>query len=484
MTYQNIRFIAYTIGTIQEPAGGGVDTYPGVPAAPGDVLHTVDINARCDLMLRAIQTAAANLPTVSPPVNAGTELKVFMAPEFFFRGPLGAYSMEEVQLVTGRLQNMVKGGDWQDWLFVFGSILGYSFPTADTPPYDIDPFRPKEVYNFTLTQQGGTGSADGIGANAVVKELQAGCDFLAATTTADAMLTGNVEYMDAGASGDGREQQWKNYDGAGIFTQAGITWGVEICLDHYNSRYPSGRQGRLQRSPQLPGDQQIQVQLVPSGGMSIHDGQTMAMPGGYVFNCDGFGGGSAQLKLVNAAGALAPTLTDVPSTGSYAVDGGAIAVDASPPGDPVTIAQLYASGAGQIVLFGQVAVPAAAAVAGQAQTVNWPASEAYQFDFTLVYDAAGVFQLALCEIISTFQNFGGRQYFLPLAMQTKDRQHLDIDIDIELAGAVNNDDGGSVTHFDNSISCRIATREFNFEGIVIAFNNIYSGPDSIYSSFQ
>jgi len=317
----------------------------GVPAVPADALHTADIDARCGLMLRAMQTAAARLPTSSPSLPPGSVLNVFMAPEFFFRGPLGAYSMEEVQLVITRLQTITAAPDWSDWLFVFGSILGFSSPTFDTPPYAIDPSKPKEVYNFTLTQLGGPGNADGIGANVVVKELQSGCDFIAGVQGQGAQLIGNVNYIAASAYGPGREQQQLDYNGAAIFTQQDITWGVEICLDHYTN---IGATGRLQRSPQLPGDRQIQVQLVPSGGMSIQQLQTMAMPGGYIFNCDGAAGGSATLAQVNPAGRpSAFSLSNIPAANTCPVDNGPIALpDSSPPPVPASVAseELFAGG--------------------------------------------------------------------------------------------------------------------------------------------
>jgi len=464
MTYQNIRFIAYTIDTMPEEDNSGNETYLGVAAATG-APHTADINARCDLMQRAIQTAAANLPSASPPVAPGTLLNVFMAPEFFFRGPLGAYSMDEVQLVTQRLQAMVCGAEWKDWLFVFGSILGVSAPTFATPPYNIDPSKDKEVYNFTLTQLGGTESTSGVGANAVVKELQSTCDFIASSSTPGALLTANTDYIGAGASGIGREQQQLAYDGAAIFQQAGLTWGLEICLDHYSQRRDSGR---LQRSPQLPGEQQIQVQLVPAGGKSIRQAQTMAMPGGFIFNCDGANGSSAALMQVDARG-LPPTypLTNIPpSATNYPVDASPIPVDVSPPSPAITIDQLYQAGAGKIVLFDPVVAPAATTVPGQVLTEIWPASVDYQFEFQLIYDAANVFQTALCKITSTRMNFAGRRYFLPLRFATKDQQKADVSFNIQVNG------GAGV--FTNSMRCQINTPQFRFDGNTLLFNDSFS----------
>ena len=117
MTYQNILFIAYVIDTGPVKNPDGTSTYLGLP----DPVQ--DIDARCELMMRAIKTAEANLPQTSPPQAAGTTLKVFMAPEFYFRGSQGAYDMDDVQVAIGRLQAMVASDEWNDWMFVFGRII-------------------------------------------------------------------------------------------------------------------------------------------------------------------------------------------------------------------------------------------------------------------------------------------------------------------------------------------------------------------------
>lgn len=473
MTYQNIRFIAYTLDTMPKVDSNGKESYLGV-AAPAGSPHTVDIDARCALMLRAIQTAAAQLPASSPAQPAGGELNVFMAPEFFFRGPLGAYSMDEVQLVINRMQTMVAAPEWSDWLFVFGSIVGFSAPTYDMPPYAIDPGKPREAFNFTLTQQGGPEHVGAIGAKVVMKELQSSCDFIAALGVAGAQLVSNVTYVDAGASGAGREQQQLAYDGAGVFACADITWGVEICLDHYNN---SDGYGRLQRSPQLPGEQQIQVQLVPSGGMRIQELQTMAMPGGYVFNCDGQNGGSATLKRVDAIGSP-PThaLADIAALATYAVDGGPLALaDASPPPSPISIDELYARGAGSIIVFAPVVIPAPATVPGYLLQLNWQASNAYQFNFQLVYDAQGAFVTALCQIRSTRKNFGDRSYFLPLHMQTRDVANADIRFHINIVPGPSGD--------SSFVRCQIDTPQFRADGFCLEFKAAYAGQDSCIVSW-
>src|SRR4051812_1963998 len=158
MAYNNVRFIGYVIDTAPELNPDGSKIYLGLNNPQ------LDIEARCDLMLRAMEVARDALLPQSPPVPPGHTLNVFMAPEFFFRGVSGAYQMDDVQLAILKLQGMAADPSWADWVFVFGTILGVSSPTLNTPPYDIDPLAGKEVYNFALVQEGGVAAQGDTGA--------------------------------------------------------------------------------------------------------------------------------------------------------------------------------------------------------------------------------------------------------------------------------------------------------------------------------
>ncbi len=56
-----------------------------------------------------------------------------MAPEFYFRGKQGAYAVETLHQILDRLSVETGNAKYQDWLFVFGSAIGYRE-------------RPEEVY--------------------------------------------------------------------------------------------------------------------------------------------------------------------------------------------------------------------------------------------------------------------------------------------------------------------------------------------------
>ncbi|CAN7603905.1 hypothetical protein [Polaromonas sp. LjRoot131] len=459
MAYNNVRFIGYVIDTAPESNPDGSKIYLGLnnPA--------LDIEARCELMLRAMQVAKDALPPQSPPVPDGDTLNVFMAPEFFFRGVNGAYGMDDVQLVIATLQGMAAKPGWTDWLFTFGTILGVSSPTFKTAPYDIDPLANKEVYNFALVQQGGVASQGDTGAVVVMKELMSGVDFIATAANPGGLLLGEVNHLAPSTTGGpGREQQVLNYDGSGVFSLAGITWGLEVCLDHL------GTVRRLQKSPQLPGQDLIQLQLVPSCGMGVQAPSVVTQFGGYVFNCDG-SGAARHSTLAEQV----PPLRNVVMSSSTPVSNDPIALQGTSPVLEVPVDHLYASGAGVVNIYPARAIPAQQTVPGSTVRLFWQASTDYQFVFLLVYDDNGKYVTMVCEPRSKKTNFYGNNYFLPLSLslQTQDALKQNVSIQMELRP-------GS-SPYNGAVWCKINVPGFVFQGNAFEFSATTSGPEPMKS---
>ena len=117
MPYDQIVFIGYVLDTTPKENDDGTSTYLGITPAVDD------IDARCQLLAAAMESARSTLPPpASPPVKT---LYVFMIPEFFFRGAdPGAYDMADVQYAIAALQNLAAPARWTDWVFAFGTIIG------------------------------------------------------------------------------------------------------------------------------------------------------------------------------------------------------------------------------------------------------------------------------------------------------------------------------------------------------------------------
>ncbi len=372
-----------------------------------------DVEARVALLARAIDKAYGEAD------KSAITLKVFVVPEFFFRGKKGAYAMtpESAPLhAVEKLQAMTADDKYKNWIFFFGSILGTfsltkgsgqeppkpptikdlttlsieaytlklkQYKEAKVRDVEVDKSAKAVVYNVVLTQKGGTGlvktetSSDNqgktykktwnTGAFVTMKEYKSTIDFIDRVTRKDttAYALEDVEHIDLGGTrptGPGKEQS-KPEGGDGVFEIDGVTIGVEICLDHWKKR--------LRESPQASGQKKIQLQIVPSAGMSVEAKGSVAMKGGYVFNCDGLNTKSGKkgsrshtelrkVKTMYNGGTNAVLFDHAKSDASTAIP---IAVqpvsgaNLSVSGSTVKIDELFAIDAGEVHVYGPVDLP-------------------------------------------------------------------------------------------------------------------------------
>jgi Lipase (class 3) len=332
MVYKKVQFIAYCIYTAPKLLANDKQEYIGFINSQGDIAE------RIKLVSKAIENSQTNTNTKQ---NDPTTLKIFMMPEFFFRGKTGAYNMEEVQTVVSLLQKLVKDTKWKDWLFIFGSIIGHSqdtnrslekakkfFGENNIPiPVNI------EAYNFILVQKGGFGDSPEAGskfAKAVLKEFKSGMDFIKKTNADSGITLERVHHLEP-ENRTASEVQRQSYDGSSVFKIDGITFGLEVCLDHAKQR--------LKKSLNLP---VIDIQLVPSCGMQIDDNAIVARKGGYIFNCDGYAnydtkklGFNSKVKQIGSG-----TTSIISPVTTAKLDASGIPID-----------QIYAMGAGEIRIY-------------------------------------------------------------------------------------------------------------------------------------
>jgi hypothetical protein len=444
MAYTNVQFIAYVIDTAAQPNPNGSQTYLGLSNAQQDIA------ARCGLMRRAMETARDALPQPSTPQPPGTTLKVFMAPAFFFRGAAGAYQMDEVQRTVDALQGLVADARWQDWAFVLGSIVGVCVGG--------EPLANQEVYNFVPVQLGGVAVPGSAGAQVLMQAMASGVEYIAATANPGGLLLGNVNSLPPSTNSEPLGgPPTLNYDGAGVFELADMTWCLEVCQD------PGDGVQRLQRSPQLPGANQVQLQLASSGGMGATQPNLVVQTGGYVFNCDG-GRASKHCALMQ----LLPPLTEVALVASAPVSAAPLALPGASPPQDVPLGSLYASGAGLVNVYPPRAIPARQTVPGRTIALNWPVGADYGFNFQLVYGGSGDYVTMVCEIRSRRTNFHGNNYYMPLSLQAQDSSQHDVRIDMRLVA-------GSGP-YAGALWCKINLPGSVFEGIAFEFSATVDGP--------
>ncbi|MEM9927357.1 MAG: hypothetical protein AAF915_27065 [Cyanobacteria bacterium P01_D01_bin.50] len=143
-----------------------------------------------------------------------------------------------------------------------------------------------------------------------------------------------------------------NYEDSSVFTIDDLTFGLEICLDHLVKR--------LKNSRELP---KIDIQLIPSCGMSIVKDAIVAQKDGYVFNCDGASNGFNDNQYVGSDKSannsshsnLIKITKDTPPPLTYSFTNMPATYIVNPPASwaakSIDIDDLYAEGAGKLHIY-------------------------------------------------------------------------------------------------------------------------------------
>ena len=243
-------------------------------------------------------------------------LKIFNAPEFYWRGPDGAYQLSSIydNLEVGgfnplneigrALQDIVQQDRFKDWLFVFGTVVAineqYQDPSGNETQatYDFLNFAPiyKGFDTDTTNPQGMRFLAP--------KRYISSIDFLSPITRNavnnpfnDDDLYQNEKFLQLANWLQEEKDYTMIYNS--FFVMNEITMSIEICLDHANGfaktsfvqlmnsddfEIPVGGDGYLSRTHLQSG---ADVSIVTSAGMSIKDDNLVVVEGGSIFLIDG-----------------------------------------------------------------------------------------------------------------------------------------------------------------------------------------------------
>lgn len=348
--YSKVQFISWELNTgpfIAQHGPYQIGWYAGLldpsPDKRTDALGQCrDIAARLAFVRDAIIRAEA----VSD--RSAATLKLFMAPEFLFRGAGGAYLHDlisgwttnasmELRLpapyngpwsgLFGGLRAVVADARFEDWVFVFGTAVSAAFPTArQNGKFVLDPGLPGEIYNTALVQRGGAQHA--LDNYVTRKQYISGIDFLRWNANIGQHTANTVLPLDP--RGLVPDEALGISEGGALFQVPGINdgagkpigFGLEICLDHARSG-GNGRNhyGRIRSAGGL-----VKIQLVPSGGMAlVPESIRLQPPAGtqptsYAFNCDGLGTldghAGSHTQLWSAGGAAVPQRVVEASSGA------------------------------------------------------------------------------------------------------------------------------------------------------------------------
>jgi hypothetical protein len=325
--YLKVQFISWEVCTGPDHAN---DTYHGLSDTKnlpsdheGKKNLITDLNGQCmDIEARVAFTADAIEKAYQKADKSPDVLKIFLAPEFLYRGAAGAYFHDlingweqapfgpegELPLrkeyrgkwegLFGKLRNLVKNEKYEDWIFAFGSAVSASFENPESTV--LEHRYGATVFNTTLVQRGNRDVLKG-GAHVCRKRILTENEFLPAYIIGKARkLTFHVERGASEPDFDSNnrcEDADVPYDGGvhfklddvADFNGDSIQFGIEICLDHTHHYDPHAKTegepiepGRVRRS-----GRPVRIQLVPSCGLKVMDPTLDQTRNSYLFNCDG-----------------------------------------------------------------------------------------------------------------------------------------------------------------------------------------------------
>ncbi|MBC3806203.1 hypothetical protein H8K52_02440 [Undibacterium seohonense] len=316
--YSKVQFISWELytGTAKKSTDPSQTYYSGLSNTTSD--YRTDVLGQCwDIEARLAFIADAMRKAFAAADPSPTTLKLFIAPEFLCRGAGGAYLHDLIDGwvgpapsdfglsapydrawggLFGGMQDLAAKPEYEHGLFVFGTAITASFPTAEAlnGQFLLDPTQPGEVYNTALIQRGGEDNTEANYASR--KQYMSGIDFLKWSGSVAQHTYQQVHMLDPEyvipADVLGVTEGGARFRIAGIHDAAGqpIDFGIEICLDHAksggNRQHPYGR---LRTA-----NQWVKIQLVPSAGMGLMPPSIRLLPAAgptphaYAINCDGY----------------------------------------------------------------------------------------------------------------------------------------------------------------------------------------------------
>lgn len=266
--YRYVQMVGLSLYTFPEEGMGGKQIYKGIDRSfnssnsSANTNNTLDAERRVAYMRRMVNVAYSS----NHWSRDRRVLKIFMAPEFFFRGPHGAYDMRlmdgctrkdirkgfcntPVMKILKGLRYAVTRSRFRDWMFVFGTVVA----VMDREKY----------YNFAPVLRGGKGRRHHY---IIQKAHVSNIDFVdcengvsegSALCVANPRRDNVTKYAVFSSSQESLLKQigFRIQDG-NEFKMDGIRIGLEVCLDHAKKELLTTSQG-------------VQVHLITSAGMQI-----------------------------------------------------------------------------------------------------------------------------------------------------------------------------------------------------------------------
>lgn len=286
MAYTQVRYIGYQISTVglANPTvygidAGAVNNPPPLTGVTGDL--PADAQVRVERLIGAMLRARSQLG----PSDSNQTLKVFIAPEFYFRpnNTDFAYSLSEYRAIKDVLrQTITADAGFDHWLVIPGTIIWKQTGT-DTGRRKMDVSDPTHSVYFNTALYIKKSNNPKLKSSRVIEKVKAShIDGIPAKRFSGS----NVNPPDVFAAS---EEFPKYLDRAHLDKHAlkvcGLKIGVEICYEHYLQLLRAVLEGQYKGFGSAP---EFDLQLLTAGGMDCMPRSIAAKVHGFVFRSDGY----------------------------------------------------------------------------------------------------------------------------------------------------------------------------------------------------
>ena len=286
MPYSKVLFVSYNVPTFfpSDAHAGGVAPQNGAPLVN---LADADLCARAQRFLNVLFWAQAQLAAATPDATDSSVLKVFMAPEFYFRKASatdllanafdrtrsfwGSYPRGSRQeLMDALYQAIGNHASFKDWTVVAGTVCSWAPEDADRIPF---------LNNTALLLRGPRANLTGAPYTFLEKHYFSPIDLNLHDPTNDQWnVTRSMTSVFS-------MQRNPDFVLDNLVEWDDLLQGTEICLDHAYDMVRTGLQLLSQVWDQ--GVTYCDLQLVTSCGMTIRRTAVGVRPGGLVMLTDG-----------------------------------------------------------------------------------------------------------------------------------------------------------------------------------------------------
>jgi len=288
MPYTSFRFIAYEVPTATNiygpPVVSGFDAgldCAAVARIPVDDNTPADARARLRRLAAVVDRAATTLVEKTQYQKALRDkpdtLKIFMAPEFYFRPPLKAnpteyinetYSYDDAVKIFEELNVMFRHADFKDWLIIPGTVM-WNWKDDQAPQGRL--YRNSALYIRGNKEEG---------LRLVEKAVPSRIDGVPNPFDDPAKLY-DPHFQEVFEHWHLRKDR--------VFEIDGIWCGLEVCLDHGSRRVLKTVLSNWSTYESAPCPD-LCFHLLPAGGMPLVPRSIAAKENGYILRNDGLDG--------------------------------------------------------------------------------------------------------------------------------------------------------------------------------------------------